>query len=346
MPHRATRRRAPTSGLSLQPRDVALIEAVHRYRYVRSDHLASLLFSGRTLRVCQGRLHKLREHRFLERFRLTAVVNEDGRVSADTRPVYGLGVRGAELMADRLHIPSGRVAYGFHYRGSGAGTLEHHLIVTDFLVAVSCAARRETSIRGCTTEHEWALWARLDAIGSRPPAGAYVVPDGALTLTLATGEKRTYYVEVVRAGVRGGNRGLAGKMQRYLALARSGFFRRAYGHERLRAVLFLTSSDGRAENLRQVAAFLPHGQQLFWFGSYATVAPDSFLDARWRTATGELVSFLPSAPDRPSVPGTPDIELHHVDEKPPAVTDHGRAASRPRGDDMAQPVPPVRPLWG
>jgi hypothetical protein len=80
------------------------------------------------------------------------------------------------------------------------------------------------------------------------------VPDGAVRRRYSNGETLTFYVEIVRADVRGGNATLLRKMDAYVALNRDGRFRECYGHENLRAVLFFTTSGERADHFRELAA--------------------------------------------------------------------------------------------
>jgi hypothetical protein len=69
-----------------------------------------------------------------------------------------------------------------------------------------------------------------------------------------------------------------------------------------------------------LAATLPHGRRLFWFGSYQAIEADGrvvpgvtasgVLEQRWRTADSSIVSFLePTAhatpPTTPSDGATP-----------------------------------------
>jgi hypothetical protein len=79
-------------------------------------------------------------------------------------------------------------------------------------------------------------------------------------------------------------------MRRYVELHRQNFFRDAYGHTRLRAVLFATTSRARAENLRRMAESLTQGRRLFWFGSYQEKNSDSVPVTRF---TPERILSLP-----------------------------------------------------
>jgi hypothetical protein len=122
-------------------------------------------------------------------------------------------------------------------------------------------------------------------------------------VTSGQADEQTFYLEVLRADIKGGNARLRAKMDRYIQLAHVGAFNEIFNHQRLRAVLFLTTSPTRAEHLRQYAQGLRHGRRLFWFGSsesrsehgecVSTLTPELLLTPRWLTADGELLSIIP-----------------------------------------------------
>lgn len=288
----------PTSKLVLQPRDEAILRLIQDLRFVRSDHLQALLFDGVSLRALQVRLRKLWEHHFLERRYVPFVLGDGMVVAARARqPIYLLAPRGQDYLARR--------AGDEHHRPKpvGPGAIIHHLIVTDFLVAVLLAQRGHPDLIIETAAPEWPLWQRLQQLPVKPRQ--LVIPDGVLTMKTKTGERHTIYLEVVRASVKGGNDRLLAKLKRYQELNRAGFFAAAFGHEHLRAVLFVTPSQERADNLRQLASKLQHGQALFWFGSYeeltnagaraSTLTPATILTERWASSDGTLHSLIPSS---------------------------------------------------
>jgi hypothetical protein len=188
-------------------------------------------------------------------------------------------------------------------------TLLHHLVVTDCLVSLAVVCREREDVRFVKGEHDGILYSKLRAYRQKTRIHNAVVPDGAFTLHYpAPNETLTFYLEVVRADVKGGNRTLLTKMRRYVELHRQNFFRDAYGHPRLRAVLFATTSCARAENLRRLAESLSQGRRLFWFGSYqeknsdgvpvTRFTPERILSLLWEDAEQETFTLI--QPCRPS----------------------------------------------
>lgn len=280
--------------LVVTPRDLDILRAADQHRYVRTDHLKQLLFATTTDRSAQMRLRKLWRHGYLDRVYLASVVG------GERRPPRGAGVPVFTLAA------KGRAALHGERGGTDAAgetvspsTIQHELVVTDFMVALHSAIRNRAEVWLVETSHAGNLWRRLG--GRRLPAipGERLVPDGAVTLQRADRARETYYLEVVRAGVRAGNGTLWDKLLRYSEANHRGAFRELYGHDRVRAILIATTSEERSENLRALAKSLPHGRKLFAFASYESKDAEgravprftaaSILDLPWRTVDGEVL---------------------------------------------------------
>ncbi len=301
----------PSIGLILQPRDHDLLAALATHRFLRSDHVHALLFAESSWRVTQRRLRLLWQHKLVDRLFVPAVL--DGRhqpLIPPRQPVYTLSSKGATLVAERTGSThdGDRTPQPFSLQ-----TLEHQLVVSEFMVALVVAGRRRSDLR-LEVSHEWALWHALSA-KTRKREGV-IVPDGAFTLSLPDGKSVTFCLEIVRAGTKGGNRRFAAKLAHYAELNRAGFFRDTYGFERVRAVLVLTTSSARAQSLRSAASTLRHSRGLFWFGSYLSPQQDGFAIAAsslfsnsWSTASGERVS-LASALGRQHQPPCTNLSPH------------------------------------
>lgn len=308
---------SPSAGIIFQTRDYAIISSLATHRYLRSDHVHALQFAGSSVRVAQRRLRLLWQHEYVDRLFVPAVL--DGRhqpLIPPRQPIYTLTPQGAALVAERTgtdqidRIPHLKPAE----RPSAVSTLEHHLVVSEFLVAVAVACRDSSDFTLHQLDHEWALWQQLAA--SKKERQGSIVPDGAFTFRLSNGALVSFAVEVVRANTKSGNHTLRAKLARYAELNRSGFFRDAYGFDRLRAVLVLTTTDARAQSLRSVAATLPQSRGLFWFASYLlpeqdqfAISPDSLFSYSWTIATGERTSLAAALAHETSRPCT-NSKLH------------------------------------
>jgi hypothetical protein len=288
------------SGLRLQPRDLAILAAADKHRFLRSDHVRALLFPEVSLRVAQVRLQMLHRHGYLKRLYVPFVMDgEHAPPLHRGQPIYRITRRGLRLWSER----AGHVAPSTKEPANASVmTLEHHLIVTDMLVALATACRSGTELELSDLRHEGVFLAQLRAYRKSARIANAIVPDGGFQLRhTLTGTTETFYLEVVRADVRGGNGRLLHKLRRYVELHRAGFFRAAYGTTDLRAVLFLTTSEVRARHLHAVASKLAHGRRLFWFGAYqekgrlgpavSLLAANRLLTQRWLDGNGDEVSF-------------------------------------------------------
>jgi hypothetical protein len=266
-----------------------VLRALSQYRLLYARHLRQLVFPTTSLRGVQRRLRLLWEHRFVERYYRPVLMT--GARPVTLMPAYGLGPRssGVEIDGKPLGPP----------KPPSLVTFDHEIAAADVLCAVTAACRPRTDVALIEATPQGPLWSRIKAASSSRP---FLVPDGVVRVRYQNGPAPAFYVEIVRADVRGGNDSIRRKMVAYLQLNREQRFSHLYGHDQVRAVLFLTTSVTRAERLRLLAASLPHGHRLFWFGCYSAmsesggdvpgVTPENVLDARWRSTDGTATSFL------------------------------------------------------
>lgn len=293
---------------ALQPRDRQLLQSVYRHRYLLAEHVHRLHFSDCTLRVAQQRLRRLWEHGYLNRLQVPLQHNAGVNMSP---PLYCLARLGAQVVGSDIGIAWHRIPHTPKTNSRGYATLLHNLVATDLLVAAECSnteSQTIVTVRETTLRRQLAI-ARRERRWNGPalvPDAALMFPRGNNGLLLSRDNTDpllcrhntrpvTFYLEVVRAGVRNGNQQLAKKFAVYAKLHYSGFFQIVFGHEHIRAVLFLTTSPERAEHFRQLAAGLPYGRNLFWFGTYQPPPPgrlatvltlDQLRSAMWRNVDG------------------------------------------------------------
>lgn len=316
----------------LQARDRAILASIHRHRWLRSDHVHALHFAEAGTRATRARLRRLFLAGYLDREFLPLQAKNASRPTiCPPSALYCLARRGAELVADALGLELDQVPHTRNANRRGFATMLHNLVVTDFLVSLEAA----TAFPFHSGVHEGALWERvrerLRKGESRPRL--FVVPDGAFEAEGPDGRPISVYLEVVRADPKGGRRTLMTKLNRYVELNRLGFFKDAWDHEHLRAVIFLTPTPARAESLRKLAAAnLAHGRQLFWFGSYeaadelgrtrSTLSAATILAPRFLDLDRGLHSLAEAF--------TPNADNHEGEDQPSEGARAGRGAPRPR----------------
>lgn len=293
-------------GMSLTSRDEKIIWAVYKHRYLSCEHIKQLFFVGKSDTAVQTRLRRLWSNHFLDRYyrpwSYDGTKKSCWRVSA---PFYTLAEVGAEVIWDNSTLDWDEIPKTPQQNAMGFHTLQHHLAVTDLLVAIEAACQHRGDVNVTLVERESAMQsvaAKLWQKKGRP--GDWIVSDGAFTLAYPqTGQEWTYQVELVKASVRGGNKTLVEKMRRYARLHHQGYFDKVFGHKQVRAILFCTTTDQRARGFRDMAAQLPHGRGLFWFTPYqqnnadglpiTTFYPDTVLKPIWHGADGQTHSLIP-----------------------------------------------------
>lgn len=254
-------RPVPPPAVQLTPRDIQAVADVARYGYLTATHLGRLAFRSASERVAQRRLRLLWANGYLDRHFLQWLITgvRDGR-TAGRRPLYTLARLGRRLLHERGHPESGAGGRVPH-----ATRLGHDLVVTDFLVALEGAAS-ESLVRTLREPELWvAIHRARSSVGRR--GERMLVSDGSFELE-HNGTRQAFHVEVVHAGVRGGNRTIAQRMTYYAALNRGGYFERVLQQPKPRAIIFLTTSAARARRLQALAAGLPYARRLFWFGHF------------------------------------------------------------------------------
>jgi DNA-binding Lrp family transcriptional regulator len=135
------RRVSITTPLWLEERDWQIIRLVHRYRFLRSDHIAS--FVGGSSQGVVRRLQLLFHHGYLER--------PHAQLESYYRPgsraiVYGLGKGGEKLLRQEYGITAFPVSWSDKNGVVGRVLLEHALLVADVMVAIELACRKRDDI--------------------------------------------------------------------------------------------------------------------------------------------------------------------------------------------------------
>jgi len=144
------RRIATASPFQMTSRDIAVVEAIHRYRMLERRQVESLFFQkapGQRTNTNRSRerLRLLYQHGYLERVPRPIHPSQGSK-----GPVYRLGVNGAKFLAKRAEVSLSQ----FHYWGRGDDKdarqtrvqpmfLEHGIALADIRIAVEQSAKRQ-----------------------------------------------------------------------------------------------------------------------------------------------------------------------------------------------------------
>lgn len=276
--------RAPdqVGGLRLQERDAEIIRLVYEYRFLNSAQIQALV-EGSDQNLLR-RLQKLYHHGYLDRPPSQGLYPKPGL----EKMVYGLGDRGADLLAERYGMDRGQVRWREKNREAGDRYLRHTLMVSDFRTCLTLALRQRD-------DAELLFWKRekqaqlSDEVTYRGPEGGKrripVVPDSFFGIE-DPGGKMYFFLEADRSTMT--NRRFLKKMRGYWKWWQQGGHREKYGIEAFR-VLTVTKSEARKENLRETtrqADDRQDGSLMFWFTArdrYDLEEPERVLQPVWQT---------------------------------------------------------------
>lgn len=290
------------SPIRLTERDLSILRHVHRHRFLRSNHITSLLNSSRqqTLR----RLQLLYHHGFLDRPRCQI----DYYHRSGSQPIaYGLGYKGAGFLKRKLALPYHRLEWP-HKRPVERFFLEHTLLVADFMVALEIACQNRSDLR-LLSEDDIDHLANPNAkcrpcqwrvnIGKGLMCG--VIPDrvfGVEFVTRPKGKNRVWFCLEADRGtmpVKRGNLDQSSfyrKLLAYEATWAQSIHRARFGWTRFR-VITVTSSSERLASIRKACRAMKHGQGLFLFADVNALQMHSdFLRFPWQTSRDGETALL------------------------------------------------------
>ncbi len=271
--------RSPAAArICLTERDREIIQLVHKHRFLRSHHIVVLLSASRQ-RVLR-RLQLLYHHGYLERPRTQITYYECG-----SRPmVYGLGSKGAALLKHELGLAFHELDWGGKNRAVRRMFLDHALLISDVMVALTIACRKSGRVRLLTgkdvplptalhTHRQPFKWNVM--LKGKTRLG--VIPDGAFVLEFADhpGKRILYFLEadcgtmpVQRSTL--ARSSFQRKLLAYEATWAQEVHRQRFGFSRFR-VLTITTSSERVQSMLGACRQLERGRGLFLFAEAADV---------------------------------------------------------------------------
>lgn len=133
-------RRVSTLRFVLQDRDIEIIRQVYKHRFLNSRHIQAL--TPGSDKWILSRLQALYHNQYLDRPREQIQRHQSG-----SKPmVYGLGNKGADLLAEKFKIPRAKVDWTSKNRTVQTFFLDHALEVSNFMVCLELACRQNGNI--------------------------------------------------------------------------------------------------------------------------------------------------------------------------------------------------------
>lgn len=307
-------RAADAPRIELTDDDIDILRRVFRHRFLRADDLYRL-YPGRSPDKLSRRLMRLYRSGFLDR----PIAQVDRYRAGGSQPmVYGLDTAGARLLAERCGVSVGSGDWKSRNRTYTRENLDHTLAVATFLVDLELACRERENLSliqpeeiiGNAPAARWAVPVSWHGLSGT----VQIAPDAIVGLRAAQPDgpsRRSFlFVEIDRGtmtivparDVREREAFLyratiLRKLLTYAESYRQGLHKEHLGIPTAR-VLFLTTTQGRADGMREAArrfivgdGKIPPG--LFLFGTLENGRGP--LEARFSDATGVQVALARSA---------------------------------------------------
>jgi hypothetical protein len=233
------------NGFELQDSDIELLRCVYELRIATIDHLAAL--SGRSVRALWGRLHKLKERRYL------ATVARFMQ-----KQVYAIGSEAKPVLVERGYAPSDFEERRLRHNELTEIGIRHSLFIADIHTRVMLLTR-SGSIALARWQEGSILW---DSVVPRRDEPAIPIrPDAYFILKHVDrpeGKNKFYiFLEADRSTM--SHERMATKIAGYVAYYEQSGYRQKYPGMRAFIVATVTQTHPRAGELRKdLQPFIPH----------------------------------------------------------------------------------------
>lgn len=303
-PKRLSRPQTPPP-FRLTDRDVALLQAVARWRFATSDQLiryARISDPDASEQNITRRLMALFAHRYLDR-----PSNQHVQIQAFSHLVYGIGRKGANLLAELGEDIDPRLKWATKNRRASNAWLLHALGVTETMILfeASCAERGNVALRDGASLVEgfpeatrslcdpFRLRVTVTDNGKKVPLS--VVPDRLLSLVIDNERRFNFALELDTGSMSVTGR-FARKIAAYRAAYRDDRHREQWGFQGFR-VATVTPSEKRIRNMLAAQNAITGGNLI---GMFIYTTPQRLnergpLGPIWITSERDDVSLLEGA---------------------------------------------------
>jgi Replication-relaxation len=306
--------RDPKVSLKLTDRDRDIIHWVYRHRFLSSEHIISLVEgSGQGI---SRRLNRLFHSGYLDRPKRQMVAFGNNHYM-----VYGLGNKGANLLASEFDLPVETVDWSRKNRDAKEIFLEHTLMVSRILTTFRLACRKQKNIEFVEPDHlikcrqkpptikthalSWRVNVKKGEYSQKRFFSFNMLPDSVFGLRIkkkSVTSETYFFLEADRATmpVRRTNfyrSSFYKKMVGYVASYKNELFSEYFGFKKVR-ILTVTKSDERINNMIIVNKSLHNmgnGYNLFLFAKDNAIdiqTPKRIFKQIWINGRGKKDNLL------------------------------------------------------
>ena len=311
---------ALTAPFKVTDRDLEIVHYVYQHRFLTSEQITAL--TGGSQQGITRRLNLLFHAGWLDRPRAQLLIPDRLDRRCNHAMIYALGNNGAKYLSGDLDLPLSTVNWTAKNSGLKNGFFfEHTLLVSEFMVMVRLACRKEKGLEFISQEEIVNLRRTVPAApakdlgfevqvmlreGQRKPLTVPVVPDAAFGLRRLDGTKEKeeiyFFLEADRATM----------PIRRASLYRSSFYKKMLGyyhawkagtwgttfHFKNARVLTITTSLERIDNMISMGKEIdPWGKGLGMFlfaprNRFNLQQPEQVMEPVWLAGNGKKVSIL------------------------------------------------------
>lgn len=306
--------RDPTVSLKLTDRDRKIIKWIYQHRFLSSELVFSLVEGSK-----QGilrRLHLLFHGGYLDRPKRQSIAFGNNHSI-----IYGLGNRGANLLASEFDLPIETVDWTRKNRDSKDIFLKHTLMVSRIMTVLRLACWKRSDVEFIEPDRliknrlkppsikthnlSWRVSIKKGEYGQKRNFSFNMIPDNVFGLRFKNNNsyrEQYFFLEADRSTmpVRRTNfyrSSFYKKMLGYIASYKNELFSEYFGFKKVR-VLTITKSDKRIKNMINVNKDLHdlrNGYNLFIFARDETIniqMPERTFKRIWKNGQGRKISLL------------------------------------------------------
>lgn len=277
------------ANLVLHSRDLEIIQIVYDYRFLRTDHITSLIEGDRT--SIEKRLRKLWEHRYLERSFIPMIF---GKEDATRRAIYSIDYRGANLLMKHKGADPKHLKHVLRHNKPENSYVEHQLMATQFRIVLTLALAQTKQAKILFWRQDKEIRDHVELLDNRGRKKRFpIAPDGYFALEDERG-KMYWFLEVDRYTM--DHRRWLNKMKAYYHWWEEKRHTEKLGIKNFRVLAICptaTNRDARLEITKRVKIIRdgnqeePVGIKIFWFVSeedYNLNKPSTLLEPIFHVA--------------------------------------------------------------
>lgn len=295
--------------IQLTDRDAIILKALHRYRFLTTDHLQTL--TGTDSRWGMNkRLRLLYDHKYIDRPKAQAAIFSH----ADKRPtVYALGNAGAELLSSRFGVAMPPSVYWTEKnRRVREWHIEHTLGISDFMIEIEALCHVSSTLHlidqdkilanapAQTRRAKYPFRWKTEISHNGERHEIMILPDYVFGLRDENGRERYFFVEIDRGTMPITRRDIRQSSFLRKVLSYADTFERGLATKRFGwsgfQVLTVTTSKARIETIQHAIAALPNtsfSANTFLFRSKSDPQAPLPFHTEWQNAKGAPNQIMP-----------------------------------------------------